>query len=248
MADDGLKGVVVGTTGLDPVSLFKRTRETFQNVNHDPSTPRRKSHNTGVACPDCKEQGILLNPVMADDSGLRCSQGHKFVDTDALLERPHDTVPVEMPTIQQENWVSASFQLPAATLAAIQSKYGSDTGKMRATFAALAAVMIDGSSIIIGGADVKRLSDACGLPIRNGTELYGIVKGQQQQIEDLESAAKTAGPSQGTGGTMLRRGELILWFDPPTTSALTEKAKSAGVNLDAFLESYIGQANENSWF
>ena len=242
MADEN-KGIVMGTQGLNPTQLFSATREVFRASTAAP----RAAANTGVACPDCKENGVLLNPVISTSEGLKCNLGHKFPDTMTLLGRPHDTVPVAQRQVIQENWVPFQIQIPSNVLQALQAKYN-DPEKIKAAFAALAQRLIEDNTIIIPEVELKRLSDACGMPIRSASELYGVIKGQQQQISDLEETAKVAGPAPSSGGTMLRRGELILWFDPPTTSSLIEKAKSAGRRLEEFLESWIGQANENNWF
>jgi hypothetical protein len=242
MADEN-KGVVMGTAGLNPTQLFSATREVFRASTAAP----RAAANTGVACPNCKENGVLLNPVISTADGLKCNMGHVFKDTMELLGRPHDTVPVAHHKVIQENWVPFQIQIPSNVLQALQAKYN-DPEKIKAAFAALAQRLIEDNTIIIPELEVKRLSDACGAPIRSATELYGVIKGQQQQISDLQDEVKVGGPAPSTGGGALRRGELILWFDPPTTASLIEKAKSAGRRLEEFLEAFIGQANENNWF
>lgn len=243
MADE-TKGIVMGTAGLKPTALFAATREAFRNSTAAP----RQVANTGVACPKCKENGLLLNPVMSTADGLKCNMGHKYNDTMELLGQPHDTVPVAGHKTIQENYVSYTIQIPNSTMQALQAKY-SDPEKLKATLAALAQRLIEGTTLIIPEAELRRMSDACGMSISSPAELFGVIKGQQKQIEDLQEEVKGIGPAAATGsGTALRRGELILWFDPPTTTSLQEKAKTAERRLEDFLEQYIGQANENNWF
>ena len=242
MADEN-KGIVMGTAGLKPTALFAATREVFRGA----SAPARQNANTGVACWKCKEDGVVGNPVVSTGEGLRCNMGHKYTDTIELLVHPHDTVPVPQREVVQGNYVSFTVPIPGSVLQAMQAKYP-DPNKLKSTFAALAQRMIEGVTLIVPEAEVRRLSDACGIPIKAPADLFGVVKGQKQQIDDLEEELKAHGPVASGGGTALRRGELILWFDPPTTQSLIEKAKAAERRLEEFLEQFIGQANENSWF
>lgn len=246
MSDEN-KGIVGGTAGLDPSKLFAATRQVFANA----AVPQNQQRNTGVECPICKAEGVLQNPVMSEQAGLQCNMGHKYRDTDDLMSRPHGTVPVVLHKTIQPNQVNVTFAIPNGTLLALQSKYGADAEKMKATFASLAQVMVEPNTLIIGEVDLRRMGDVIGQPIRTPAELYGVIKGQQKQIEDLTEAAKQGanqGGSPAAGSTVLRRGELILWFDPPTTASLSEKAQSAGVRLEEFLEAFIKQGQENSWF
>lgn len=243
MPDEG-KGIISGTAGLNAERLFAGTRAAFQNS----AAPPNKRNSTGVECPVCKEQGVLQNPVWSDQGGLSCNAGHRYTDTDDLMSRPHGTVPVAMPQANQEAYVTVSFQIPGSTLATLQSRFNGDAKKMNATLSALVQHMSEPNMLIIGEADLRRMGDAAGQPIRTAAELYGIIKGQQTQLNDLKEAAETAGPAPQAGGTALRRGEMILWFDPPTTTSLIEKANNAGKRVEEFLEEHVGNANENNWF
>ena len=242
MADDN-KGIVMGTAGLNPASLFAATREVFKASGAPPS----RNQNTGVACPECEVNGITENPVISTGQGLQCNMGHKFVDTEALLRRPHHTVPVTQHKAVQENYVTVSFQIPGHVMQELQAKYP-DRDRLNATLASLARHMLEPNTLVVGSADLKRISDAAGIPIRTPAELFGVVSQKQQEINDLKEAATQTPQQASAGGTALRRGELILWFDPPTTGSITEKAAAAGVRLEDFLEKFINEANANAWF
>ena len=242
MADDN-KGVVMGTAGLKPTALFAATREVFKHAG----APPQKNMNTGVECPRCKDNGVLQNPVISTNDGLKCNMGHKYMDTDELMSMPHGTVPVAQRKAAQENWVTVSFQIPSGVMQQLQAKY-TDPERMKATFASLAQCMIDDHTVIVGQDDVRRIGDAAGIPVRSSADIFGIISAQQQQVNDLKEAATQTPQAASGGGTALRRGELILWFDPKTTGTMTEKAAAAGVRLEDFLEKYINEANENTWF
>ncbi len=256
MAEEN-KGVVLSPTGMKASQLFFGTTAdskgpTFSgthNLFRAATAPPNQNRNTGVECPVCKEEGVLQNPFISNQDGLRCNMGHKFKDTDDLMSRPHNMVPVELPTAVQENYVTVNFQIPSGVLSALQTKYGGNQEKMRASFTALARALTAANTLILGEIELKRLSDAVGQPITNPAQLFGVITAKQKEIDELKESVKGQPEGQReAGGTMLRRGELVLWFNPDNTKQLTERAGANNVRLEEFLESFVGQAIENNWF
>jgi len=150
--------------------------------------------------------------------------------------------------IQQEGYVPVQFQVPSDLLQKLRAKYD-DKNRMDATFRSLCAHMVEPSMLIIGNVDLKRISDKVGMPVRSSGELYGILEAKVKEISDLkEQLAQSPASAGGGGGTALRRGELIVWFNPDHTGRLVEQAKGAGLQAEAFVEKFIGEGLDNGWF
>lgn len=254
MADDN-QGIVPGLQnnpkfGLGQQwakGLFAQSREVFRNA----AAPPTQRQNTGVECPDCKAQGVIQNPVWSVPGvGLECNASHRFKDTEQLMSRPHDTVPVAKRTVVQEGWVTVQFQIAGSVSAELRNRY-QDKDKLDATFAALCQHLIEPNMIMLGEADIRRISDKLGQPIRSGQELYGAIHSLQDTLNNTRDELRlkeASTPSGDRSSIQLRRGELVLWFNPQITAKLEEKARAAGVPKEQLLEQYAGDGIENNWF
>ena len=228
--------------------LFAESRNVFRGA----AAPPTQRQNTGVECPDCKAQGVIENPVWSVPGvGLECNSGHKFKDTDQLMSRPHGTVPVAKRTVIQDGWVTIQFQIAGSVAAELRNRY-QDKDRLDATFAALCQHLIEPNMVMLGEADIKRISDKVGQPIRSGTELFGIIHSLQETLnntrDELRLKEATSQPSGNGSGVQLRRGELIIWLNPQLTTKLEEKARAAGIPKEQLVEQNETNALENDWY
>jgi hypothetical protein len=181
--------------------------------------------------------------------GLQCSSGHRFRDTETLMSRPHGTVPVAKREVMQEGWVEVKFQLPGSVAGELKNKY-QDKDKLDATFAALCAHLIEPNMIMLGEPDIRRIADKVGQPVRSGQELYGVIFTLQESLNSTrdELRQKQANTPERASGVQLRRGEVIIWLNPPNTRLLEEAAKAAGVPNEQYLENKVTEAFDNKWW
>jgi hypothetical protein len=231
---------------LGPKGLFAQSREIFRNA----AAPPANRQNTGVACPECEALGVTQNPVWSTPNvGLQCDSGHKFRDTESLLSRPHSTVPVAKRTVVQEGWVTVQFQVAGSVAVELKNRY-QDKEKLDATFAALCQHLIEPNMIMLSEPDIRRIADKVGQSVRSGQELYGIIFSLQENLNSTrdELRQKQANTPERATSVQLRRGELIVWFNPPDTHKLEEAAKSAGVSNEQFVEQKAHEALENGWW
>lgn len=210
------------------------------------STTKPAAVKTGMACPDCRDQGNPQVHVISDQSGLKCNNGHKFTDQDELMRRSPGRMPLAARTIKQEGYEPVTFSIPKDVKQTLEKKYGEQLG---AHLGALMMAMAEGRNVLVCEADLKEMENKFGMEVKSSAGLKGSVIALYMQKKDAVDALASAGSqSDGEGGgTRLRAREFIVGLTKENHAKLTQMAQDRKKPLEEVAEEYLENALENNW-
>lgn len=199
------------------------------------------------SCPRCKMATGKLNQIVASAGTLQCSVNSTHIWPDAssfYAENPTMDFKVAPPSFPpQENYAPMSVSVPIAVKSGLEAKYGDKVG---ATVSAMLQVLLEGDTLIVPEADLRRIADKLGAKPRSSSELYGMIFALGEEVTEQKSIAETA-QRDVKAYEGLSIGRVVVDLGDEYAGA-SEKAKSAQLPLAIFITQNIKQALRDNWF
>ena len=202
----------------------------------------------GLACPLCDRVGVT-SELYADVPGTRvsCESGNAaHVWNDALELRQLQPRSIQLPKkveAPQAGYVRFEVRVPESTQKALETKYGE---AMQATVSSLLQAAGEPEMMVLGSADLDRISQRLGKHPGSSAELFGMIFQLGEEIKTLnndkhemeQQTAHGKGGAKGDGITV----DLGQWLMKGMI-----KANESNLPLEEFLSKYLQDALENDW-